>query len=755
MSRLSHKTILYGAAGGLGGSAAWVLVLQLSGAGKGGLLTEVLLGAIAGMCIGGFLWSHEAITGRQYRTALVRAAWGAGAGLAGGALGAGLGNTVFSLLGTFSAELGGMKAFLALALSVGLGWALLGAAIGMSGGLMIRSRDRVLYGLAGGALGGFVGGLLFNGISSTNIWSVLAGLALLGLSIGAFISLVEEAFLSAKVKVVKGRHVGREFPLLRDENTVGRDDRSDVCLSGAEGVALQHAMIRRRSGRYTIEADGSGKSVYVNQNMVNSSRLNDGDVIRVGSILLLFSAVRKAAAAVIFVLLLLSGARELRAEDFQVQITQFDLSSYPEVKTYVSIMDRNSRPVPGLDKRVLVLHENGREVPIRQMRMGGAEGSREALSMALVVDNSGSMQGNKIEQARQSLLKFISLMEKGDRAALLAFNDKVVDILPVTDSSENMKNAVLSLEPGGNTALYDAIAKGVESVRNIPGRRAVIVLTDGKANRGSLGIDQAIQAATKAYVSVTIIGLGEDVRTARLERIALETGGTYFFTPSEEGLADIYESISKRIRNEYVVTYDTEERGEYLRTVSVELKGGGEKSERMYFQPESSLFGTGAGMPGWAWLVPFLCLAGLVAVSSRSLERTYQGGHLSVVRGRGTRSEIDISESVTIGRDERNTLGLFKDGTIEQRHAEVKNEEGRYFVEDNASKTGTFVNRQRVTGRQELRDGDVIEIGETKIVFSEGATQSCAACGAALRANAKFCPKCGIKNLVPRGTVRV
>ena len=93
-----------------------------------------------------------------------------------------------------------------------------------------------------------------------------------------------------------------------------------------------------------------------------------------------------------------------------------------------------------------------------------------------------------------------------------------------------------ALEPGGHTALYDAIAQGVESVKGVAGRRAVIVLTDGKANRGSLDIDQAIEAAAKAYVSVTVIGLGEDVRTARLERIAQETGGNYFFTPSEERL---------------------------------------------------------------------------------------------------------------------------------------------------------------------------------------------------------------------------
>ncbi len=742
MSRLSHKTILSGLAGGLGGSTAWVLVLQLSGRATAGLATEVLLGATAGMWIGGFVWSHEAMTGRQYREALKRALFGAAAGLAGGAAGAGLGSLVFSLLGTSAADLGGVKAGVAMSCSVATGWAVLGATIGMSGGLMIKARDRVLYGLIGGAFGGFVGGFLFSSISSTSPWSVLAGLAVLGICIGAFISLVEEAFVSAKVKVIKGRHIGREFPILKDENMIGRDDRSDVCLSGSEGVSLQHAKISRRSGQYSIEADG--KPVYVNQKLTKNTRLVDGDVIRVGSILLMFNAVRRTAAAILLVLLLMPGPGSARAGGINAQITQFDLSAFPEVKAYVSILDENNKPVAGLDKRMISVKENGLPVAVKEMRRAGAPGKRETLSLALVLDRSASMQGSKITHARMSLLRFIALMEPGDRASLIAFNDEVTNLLPLSESKDSLKNAVEAIVPGGHTALYDAIVQSVETVKSVSGRRAVIVLTDGKANRGRSDIKQAIEAAAKANVSVTVIGLGEDVRTARLERIAEETGGNYFFTPSEERLAGIYETISSRIRNEFAVTYDTEDRGEYLRKVSLELKSGA-RAERMYFQPESSLFGTGSAVPGWAWLVPILSLAGLAAFSFRNLERTYDAAHLSLVRGKGSRKEIDINGLVTIGRDERNMLGLFKDDAIEQRHAEVKKEDGKFIVEDHTSAAGTFVNRKRVAGRHELRDGDVIEIGATRIVFSDGTRQACVACGSAVRQNAKFCPKCGAK----------
>jgi VWFA-related protein len=741
----TSKIILYALAGAFGGAAAWVFVLTLSNISDGGLRTELLLGALSGAFIGAFIWSHEMIVGRQYKAVIERAGFGAAAGILGGALGAALGSTIFTILGKFVADAGGFRTSAGLALAVGLGWAILGAAVGLSGGMMVRSRERALYGLAGGSLGGLIGGLVFYGLSATSLWSSLAGLFLLGMSIGAFISFVEEAFASAKVKVVKGRHINREFPLLKESNVVGRDDRSDVCLSGAEGVGMRHAIIKRENGRFTIESDEEGKVVYVNQKMTRSGNLHDGDVIRVGSVLLMFNAVRKAAAVVLAAAILFAGLNSaIAGEPASIQITQFDLSAYPTVKAYVSILDKNGKPVRGLDQRILSLKENGLHADIRDMKMAGTGGQQSPLSIALVIDRSGSMAGEKLARAKESVFRFLSLMEAGDRAALFAFSDRVTELVPLTDDIKSLKAPVSGIESDGHTALYDAIAQGVDALKTVPGRKAVIILTDGIANRGVIDIDQAIAAGFKSYVSVFAIGIGGDVRTARLERIAKETGGTYFFTPTPDRLVSIYETISHRIKSEYVVTYDTDRRGEFLRTMSLELKGG-PLAERAYFQPQASLFGAAGKPPQWAYVVPVLGLLGLVAISLRKMEHEYAMAHLSLVRGRGTKKDIDLRDTVTIGRDERSTIGLFKDDLIAQHHAEFVKENGRTIVEDKGSATGTFVNKKKVAGRQALRDGDIIDVGKATIVFNEGSIRACKDCGEPVRAEAKFCPKCGVK----------
>ncbi len=745
MPRLTQTTVYYGLAGVFGGAAAWAPVLSLSARSNGGLSMEVLLGALVGLFVGSFVWSHETITARRPAETAKRILFGGAAGAIGGAAGSLLGNTVFSTLGRHAAGAGGFRASAGVAAALALGWAVLGASVGASGGVMIRSRERAVYGLAGGAVGGAVGGLLFTFLSSSSPWSVLAGLSLLGLSIGGFISIVEEVFVSARVKVIKGRHLGREFPLLKDRSLIGRDDRADVCLSGAEGVSLRHAAIRRAKGRYRIEIDDRGKPVYVNQKMTSSGALADGDVIRVGSILLLFSAVRKAAmiAALVLPLAVLAAPRPAEAgPPASVQITQFDLGEFPVVKAYVSVLDADGRPVAGIERNNLALSENGRPVAIDGLRMVGTAGSREPLSIAIVVDRSESMTGEKIEQAKLSVERFLSLMEPGDRASVIAFSDAVMRLEALTDNTDLLKHSLAAIQPGGHTALFDAIVDGVASVHGASGRKAVIVLTDGIANRGSFDQDRAIETAVRDNTSVYVIGLGKDVRTARLERISGETGGTYFFTPAPEGLRKIYETISTRIRNEYVLTFGTEQRAAYLRTVSLSL-GHGLATTRSYFQPRSSLFGSGALPPSWAFAVPFLCIAGFAAVSLRKIDRQYRTGHLSLVRGAGKTKDIDIGKTVLLGTDERGTLDLSRAAGTGRQHAEVIEENGRYVIEGRGSGTAAFVNKQPVTGRQVLQDGDVIDVGNATIVFSDPTVKACGNCGESLRPGAKFCPKCG------------
>jgi pSer/pThr/pTyr-binding forkhead associated (FHA) protein len=142
-----------------------------------------------------------------------------------------------------------------------------------------------------------------------------------------------------------------------------------------------------------------------------------------------------------------------------------------------------------------------------------------------------------------------------------------------------------------------------------------------------------------------------------------------------------------------------------------------------------------------------MSVVGLIAVSSRKMDRQYRTGHLSVVRGRDPKKDMDIAKTITIGKGAGNTLDLSRDSGVARQHAEVLKENGRYIIEDRGSGTGTFVNKKRITGRMALHDGDVIDVGNTTMVFSSAMPTHCQGCGDALRPGAKFCPRCGVRTV--------
>ncbi len=150
-------------------------------------------------------------------------------------------------------------------------------------------------------------------------------------------------------------------------------------------------------------------------------------------------------------------------------------------------------------------------------------------------------------------------------------------------------------------------------------------------------------------------------------------------------------------------------------------------------------------MTPWAFLIPLASIAGLIGLSLRNIERRYRTGHLSVVKGRASRKEIDVTTALSLGRSERNAICLFGDDQVAEHHAEILKENGRYFINDKGTASGTFVNGEKISGEYMLTDSDVIGIGGFKIVFSQGRQRSCPGCESLLRSGTKFCPCCGMK----------
>lgn len=250
------------------------------------------------------------------------------------------------------------------------------------------------------------------------------------------------------------------------------------------------------------------------------------------------------------------------------RVTQVDTARYPDVTLYVGVTGSDGRPVGGLAAKDFAVTEDGQPVTIADFAGGAGP-----VSTVLVIDHSGSMDENdKIEGAQAAARAFVEQMRPGDQTELISFNQRTSVAERFTSSQDDLLRAIDDIEADGGTALYDSMVAGVAALKNVGGRRALLLLTDGQDCRDSTicpdnygsrrSLEQAIAYAEQQNQPVYVIGLGERGGDERegidervLQQIAGETDGEYFYAPGADQLADLYRRLSAGLQQEYTLTY--------------------------------------------------------------------------------------------------------------------------------------------------------------------------------------------------------
>jgi hypothetical protein len=260
-------------------------------------LNSLLGGAVIGGIIGYFIVSVDAIRDRAVVKFARLSSYGVILGAIGGALGMYLGDKVNYLL------IGIAENWFMYILARGIGWSLLGMAIGMSEGIAARSLGKFSYGTLGGTIGGFVGGCLFmlfylfairidpttEQASTTYFWGAM-GLAILGACIGSLSALVQAVFQPACVRVLRGWQEGREYALDKPASLLGRDEHADIALFRDMKIEKKHAYIRQMGERYVlVNNNAPAENTLVNDRPVaDRIELAEGDRIQLGNVLMRF-----------------------------------------------------------------------------------------------------------------------------------------------------------------------------------------------------------------------------------------------------------------------------------------------------------------------------------------------------------------------------------------------------------------------------------------------------------------------------------
>jgi VWFA-related protein len=243
------------------------------------------------------------------------------------------------------------------------------------------------------------------------------------------------------------------------------------------------------------------------------------------------------------------------------------------VQVTVTVLDDQGRYVKGLPRSAFHVSENGRPQVLSHFYSENVP-----LELVVAVDISGSMQP-AMPKMKQAIADFLRAVPTQHRVTLLAFNEDVFTVARQAADLETRMKGVEALVAWGPTVLYDGILRGVELLGLRPGRKALVVFTDGEDQGSQVTIDEVEQGLQASDLTLYMIGQGIGITSAPLrkvmERLAVPTGGRAFSTPSVRELHESFDELLEELSNQYVLAYEPTNsvRDDTWRQITVNVDG--------------------------------------------------------------------------------------------------------------------------------------------------------------------------------------
>lgn len=313
-------------------------------------------------------------------------------------------------------------------------------------------------------------------------------------------------------------------------------------------------------------------------------------------------------AAFLCVVMVRTGFAQGEPLDIQlpeIQLRAFSSAQFPLMSLAFDLRDNNGETIPNLTSSQIDLQEDGQSHEITTLFH--EINNDLVVSLALVIDVSGSTQGQPLQNAIQAANDLLDNLNSNDEVAFVAVRpdvsvdteqlDSQHEVGFTTDDNE-IRQVVNTLEiQGEQTALYNAMFKAVKltSTQNMK-RRAIIVMTDGRDFTNSvITADDPIDEANRNNIPIFTIALGQPRDELYLQRVAARTGGIFQATNDPQELSFLFNEVLNSLKQEYRLTYNsglpTKDQAEHQLKLFINTRGTSVNDE-LYFNLFSDEFRT-------------------------------------------------------------------------------------------------------------------------------------------------------------------
>ena len=219
------------------------------------------------------------------------------------------------------------------------------------------------------------------------------------------------------------------------------------------------------------------------------------------------------------------------------------------VEVYATVTDAKGELVTGLQRDDFEVFEDNEPQDVEAFAAG-----EFPLSVAVGVDRSWSMAGDRLRMAKQATETFLKALKPSDRSMVVAISSEAEVVAPLSTDRFNQVRAVQALDPWSTTALHDAIIAALDRLEPESGRQALIVFSDGEDRYSRASAAEVTARARRSNALVYPIAFGK-TRPPILAELATVTGGRSFLLRDVKELEKTLATIARELRYQYFLGY--------------------------------------------------------------------------------------------------------------------------------------------------------------------------------------------------------